>query len=48
VYLNILDPFESWKWFTAHWDTAGNFFKRREGKIYHFWMKTYLVWKEEE
>jgi len=25
--------------------TAGNFFKRRVGKTYHFWTETYLVWK---
>jgi len=42
VYLNISDPFESWKRITS---TARNFFKRRVGKTYHFWMETYLVWK---
>jgi hypothetical protein len=29
----------------VHGPPAGNFFKRRVEKTYHFWTKTYLIWK---
>jgi len=32
VYLNILDPFESWKRFTAHQECSWKFLQKKGGK----------------
>jgi len=32
VYLNILDPFESWKRFTAHQECSRKFLHKKGGK----------------
>jgi len=32
VYLNILDPFESWKRFMAHQEHSQKFLQKKDGK----------------
>jgi len=36
VYLNILDPFESWKRFTAHQEHSRKFLQKKGGKNISF------------